>query len=157
MKIADNAGDRNLWVVRTFLYGRPGLRIFGKLGGSLPQTPFYTLFSVSLPTAFAGRVVRSVVSVPAVRFFPLIIQAWAYKQFNQVSFDGFDGIDYLRKSTVKVIVQCQGQWRQVYATRAVVKLLSKRWWIRVGERLEGPKLEPVGPKAEVGFPTADQM
>jgi len=39
----------------------------------------------------------------------------------------------------------------------VVKLLSKRWWIPVGERLERPKLEPEGPKAEVGFPTADQM
>ena len=38
---------------------------------------------------------------------------------------------------------------------AVVKLLGKRWWIPVGERLEGPKLEPEGPKAEVGFPTAD--
>ena len=38
----------------------------------------------------------------------------------------------------------------------MVKLLSKRWWIPVGERLEGPKLEPEGPKAEVGFPTADQ-
>jgi len=45
---------------------------------------------------------------------------------------------------------------RTYVT-AVVKLLSKRWWIRVGERLEGPKLEPEGPKAEVGFPTADQM
>ena len=40
---------------------------------------------------------------------------------------------------------------------AVVELLSKRWWIPVGERLEGPKLEPESPKAEVGFPTADQM
>jgi len=40
---------------------------------------------------------------------------------------------------------------------AVVKLLSKRWWIPVGERLEGPKFEPEGPKAEVGFPTADHM
>jgi len=39
----------------------------------------------------------------------------------------------------------------------VVKLLSNRWWIPVGERLEEPKLEPEGPKAEVGFPTADQM
>ena len=41
--------------------------------------------------------------------------------------------------------------------RPVVKLLSKRWWIPVGERLEGPKLEPEGPKAEARFPTADQM
>ena len=39
----------------------------------------------------------------------------------------------------------------------MVKLLSQRWWIPVGERLEVPKLEPEGPKAEVGFPTADQM
>ena len=31
----------------------------------------------------------------------------------------------------------------------VVKLPSKRWWIPVGARLEGPR-------AEVGFPTADQ-
>jgi len=40
---------------------------------------------------------------------------------------------------------------------SVVKLLSKRWWIPVGERLEGPKLEPERPKAEVGFLTADQV
>jgi len=45
----------------------------------------------------------------------------------------------------------------VCQAHAVVKLLSKRWWIPVGERLQGPKLEPEGPKAEVGFPTADQM
>ena len=32
---------------------------------------------------------------------------------------------------------------------AVVKLLSKRWWISTGAR-------PEGPTAEVGFPTADQ-
>jgi len=38
----------------------------------------------------------------------------------------------------------------------VVKLLRKRWWIRVGARLGGPKLEPEGPRAEVGFPTANQ-
>ena len=38
----------------------------------------------------------------------------------------------------------------------VVKLLSKRWWIPIGTRLEGSKLEPEGPRAEVGFPTADQ-
>ena len=38
----------------------------------------------------------------------------------------------------------------------VVKLLSKRWWIHTGARLEVPKLEPEGPRAEVGFPTADQ-
>ena len=30
-----------------------------------------------------------------------------------------------------------------------VKLLSKRWWIPIGARLEAPT-------AEVGFPTADQ-
>ena len=39
----------------------------------------------------------------------------------------------------------------------VVKLLSKTWWIPTGARLEGPKLEPTGPRAEVGLPTADQM
>jgi len=44
-----------------------------------------------------------------------------------------------------------------FAINAVVKLLSKRWWILVGERLQGPKIEPEGPKAEVGFLTADQM
>jgi len=38
----------------------------------------------------------------------------------------------------------------------VVKLLSKRWWIPTGARLEGPKLESEGPRAEVGLPTADQ-
>jgi len=38
----------------------------------------------------------------------------------------------------------------------VVKLLSKRWWIAIGARHEGPKLEPEEPRAEVGFPTADQ-
>jgi len=42
------------------------------------------------------------------------------------------------------------------AVLAVVKLLSKRWWIAIGARLEGSKLEPEGPRAEVGFPTADQ-
>jgi len=38
----------------------------------------------------------------------------------------------------------------------VVKLLSKRWWIPTGARLDGPKLEPKGPRAEMGFRTADQ-
>jgi len=37
----------------------------------------------------------------------------------------------------------------------VVKLLNKRWWILVGARLEGPKLEPEGLRADVGFLTAD--
>jgi len=37
----------------------------------------------------------------------------------------------------------------------VVKLLINRWWIPTGARLEGPKLEPKGPRAQVGFPTAD--
>jgi len=37
----------------------------------------------------------------------------------------------------------------------VVKLLSTRWWIPTGARLEGPKLESEEPRAEVGFPTAD--
>jgi len=36
----------------------------------------------------------------------------------------------------------------------VVKLLCKRWWIPIGARLEGPKIEPEGPRAEVRFPTA---
>jgi len=30
------------------------------------------------------------------------------------------------------------------------------WWIPTGAWLEGPKLESEGPRAEVGFPTADQ-
>jgi len=38
----------------------------------------------------------------------------------------------------------------------VVKLLSKRWWIPTGAKGEGPKLEPEGSRAEVGFPTVDQ-
>jgi len=37
----------------------------------------------------------------------------------------------------------------------VVKILSKRLWIAIGARPEGPKLEPKGPRAEMGFPTAD--
>jgi len=37
----------------------------------------------------------------------------------------------------------------------VVKILNKRCWILIGARFEGPKLEPEGPRAEVGFPTAD--
>ena len=39
---------------------------------------------------------------------------------------------------------------------AVVKLLNKRWWVHIGARPEGPKLESEGPRAEVEFPTADQ-
>jgi len=35
-------------------------------------------------------------------------------------------------------------------------LLSKSWWIPIGARPEGPKLEPEVPRAKVGFPTADQ-
>ena len=38
---------------------------------------------------------------------------------------------------------------------SVVKLLSKRWWIPIGARLERPKFAPEGPIAEVGFSTAD--
>jgi len=38
---------------------------------------------------------------------------------------------------------------------SVVKILSKRRWIPIGARLEGPKLEPEGTRAEMGFPTAD--
>jgi len=30
-------------------------------------------------------------------------------------------------------------------------------WLNYSARGGGPKLEPEGPKAEVGFPTADQM
>ena len=40
--------------------------------------------------------------------------------------------------------------------RAVVKLLSKRWWIPKGASPEGPKLELEGLRAEVGFPTANR-
>ena len=43
----------------------------------------------------------------------------------------------------------------VLGLQPVVKLLSKRWWIPRGARLEGPRLEPEGPRAEVGFLTAD--
>jgi len=35
---------------------------------------------------------------------------------------------------------------------AVVKLLSKRWWIPIGARLEGPKLEPEGAESRGGVP-----
>jgi len=38
----------------------------------------------------------------------------------------------------------------------LVKLLGKRWWIPIGARPEWSKLEPEGPRAEVGFPTTDQ-
>ena len=38
----------------------------------------------------------------------------------------------------------------------MVKLLSKRWWIHTGARLEGPKLEPEGPRAHVVLLTDDQ-
>jgi len=41
-------------------------------------------------------------------------------------------------------------------TDPVVKLLGKRWWIPTGARLEGLKLEPEGPRADAGFPAADQ-
>jgi len=43
------------------------------------------------------------------------------------------------------------------ASYPVVKLLSTRWWISTGTRPEGPKLAPEGPRAEVGFPTTDQV
>jgi len=42
-----------------------------------------------------------------------------------------------------------------YQQCVVVKLLSKTWWMPVGARLEGPKLEPEGPRAEMGLPTTD--
>ena len=38
----------------------------------------------------------------------------------------------------------------------VAKLLGKRWWIPIGARLEGPKLESEEPRAEVGFRSANQ-
>ena len=38
----------------------------------------------------------------------------------------------------------------------MVKLLSKRWWIPTGARLEGPKLEPKRSIAQVVRLTADQ-
>ena len=41
-------------------------------------------------------------------------------------------------------------------SRPAVILLSKRWCIPISAKLEGPKLEPERPTAEVGFPTADQ-
>ena len=44
----------------------------------------------------------------------------------------------------------------VLGLQPVVKLLSKRWWIATGARLEGPKLEPEGPRAEMRLQTADQ-
>jgi len=47
-------------------------------------------------------------------------------------------------------------WNRGEKLTAVVKLLSKRWWIAIGARHEGPKLEPEEPRVEVGFPTADQ-
>ena len=34
----------------------------------------------------------------------------------------------------------------------VVKLLSKRWWIPTGARIEGPKLVPEGPRSRGGVP-----
>jgi len=40
--------------------------------------------------------------------------------------------------------------------RPVVKLLGKRWWIPTGAMLEGPNLEPKGPRAQVVLLTADQ-
>ena len=39
---------------------------------------------------------------------------------------------------------------------SVVKLLSKRWWMPTGARLEGPKLELIGTRAQVVLLTADQ-
>jgi len=39
---------------------------------------------------------------------------------------------------------------------SVVKLLSKSWWMPTGARLEGPKLEPKGPRAQVVLLTPDQ-
>ena len=43
----------------------------------------------------------------------------------------------------------------VSTVHPVAKLLSKRWLIPTGARLEVPKREPEGLRAEVGFPTAD--
>ena len=38
----------------------------------------------------------------------------------------------------------------------MVKLLSKRRWIPTGARLEGPKLEPKGPREQMVLLAADQ-
>jgi len=36
----------------------------------------------------------------------------------------------------------------------VVKFLSRRWWIPIGARIEGPKLDPEQPRSRGGIPTA---
>ena len=38
----------------------------------------------------------------------------------------------------------------VMQASSVVKFLSRRWWIPTGARLEGPKLETEGSRADVG-------
>ena len=57
-------------------------------------------------------------------------------------------------AVVSMLENCSWLWHT--QASSVVKLLSKRWRIPIGARLEGPKLEPEEPIAEVGFPTADQ-
>jgi len=61
---------------------------------------------------------------------------------------------YFRSSRVDVRLLPHPTERNL--SSAVVKLLGKRWWIPIDARLEGPELEPEEPRAEVGFPTADQ-
>jgi len=51
---------------------------------------------------------------------------------------------------------CKSYSRPHPSPHAVVKLLSKRWWIPAGARLEGPKLESKVPRAQVVLLTADQ-
>ena len=53
-------------------------------------------------------------------------------------------------------VGASGNVHRRWKSWTVVKLLSKRTWTPIGDKLERPKLEPEGPRAEVGFPTADQ-
>ena len=57
---------------------------------------------------------------------------------------------------VCVVIASPTHTAQTDATKPVVKILSKRLWIAIGARPEKPKLEPKGPRAEMGFPTADQ-
>jgi len=62
-----------------------------------------------------------------------------------------------RVKIVQAMAMRAGHWfkcpngMQLFICYAVVKLLSKRWWIPIGARPEGPKLENEGPTAEVGF------
>jgi len=58
------------------------------------------------------------------------------------------------RQQLRLSVKCCSQlclWCNCDVT-AVVRLLSKRCWIPIAARLEGPKLEPEVPRAEVVFP-----